>query len=205
MNEEVLKRIRELIAAKKPELSKKNSDNQVNICVDGIREMVRDIPGVIKLIRDLIANPTYRFRADSFIAEVRKNQGINKPDRAEYSDFAAYKKAWVYITFVLSGEEPPNKERISVEVDNFSQSLANERLIDYKGPDGRECKRHLTRAEYEEIARERQAAGTGQLLLYNEVKYLTENLTQTPGNSTRIVDSVTEKWYNKEPEYEVNF
>ena len=158
------------------------------------------------LVESLIGDSSYHFRVDTFITAVRRDQSGDLPEKADRSDFEPYKRAFVYASFRLSGEEPENQERINGELDRFSSFLANSRLIDFNTRDGHIFKRHLTRSEYEEISGLRLSAGTGKLRPYAEVKYQDEEFESDTERTAEAVKPIAESmnarfWYD-EPAYE---
>ncbi len=206
MNDDVLKKIKELIRTKKPLIGKDKFEIMVNTCVNGIREHLKDYKKFNALVESLIGDSSYHFRVDTFITAVRSDQGGDQPVKADRSDFEPYKRAFVYTSFRLSGEEPENQERIKWELDRYSSFLANNRLIDCKTPDSHIFKRHLTRSEYEEISSLRMSAGTGKLRPFTEVKYHDEEFELDSERTSEAVKPITESmnarfWYN-EPEEE---
>jgi hypothetical protein len=100
---------------------------------------------------------SFHFRVDAFITEVKRNQCGDNPVKGEKGDLEPYKKGFVYVTFRHSGEEPEDFDRIDREIRSFSSYLANNRVIEFKAPDGRYLKRYLTQSEYEEISNLRAA------------------------------------------------
>ena len=136
--------------------------------------------------------------------------GGDNPAKGENGDFEPYKRAFIYASFRLSGEEPENFERIDREIERFSSYLANNRVIEFKAPDGRMLKRYLILTEYEEISNLRTAAGTGRLRPFADVKYGEEiiepdsdkirGILETAGEVIRIneKDLYDENEYNPE-------
>jgi hypothetical protein len=208
MNEDVLKKIKELIRSKMPSVSRDKLESFTGMCINGIREYLKDFTKFNALIKKLTEDTSFHFRVDAFITEVKRNQRGDNPVKGEKGDLEPYKKGFVYVTFRLSGEEPENQERINGELDRYSHFLANSRLIDCKALNGHIFKRYLTRSEYEEISGLRLSAGTGKLRPYAEVKYIDEESepdTERTAEAVKpVMESMKTKFWYDEPAYEAD-